>query len=415
MGNIVDSQQRQIEDHKAKDLEKMKRPRSGKQIESFLGFINFLRDYIPNYALLTGPLEILRKVKRISKSMWGEKQEKAWKVIKNVVKEAPILTKPDWNEKFYVATDASQYGVGAALYQKVGDKHKYIKFASQALTPGQRNYPASKRELLAIIFALKKWRYILYGRRFVVETDHKALTYLHQSDKYMILDWLDFILEYDFEVHYRKGIHHILPDALSRFYDKPEREKGDGSVLLCVSELRVDDVPASNVGKRMRELISNAIGKKDPGQQERKAVVEQAHKESHIGGYGLYQKVFRDGYFWPGMRTMCADVAAGCNECLKYNVGRVGFHPISPLVAKLPFDIIAWDFLGPFPESKRGYKFVILIVDIVSRFVILRPLKTKSVEEVSMVILEVFANFGIPQVVQHDQDPSFMNKVFDRL
>ncbi len=115
------------------------------------------------------------------------------------------------------------------------------------------------------------------------------------------------------------------------------------------------------------------------------------------------------------MMSMCKDEGQGCAECLQYNTGRVGFHPITPLTATLPMDHICWDFFGPFKTSERGYNIVLLIVDIATRFVILRAMQTKTAEEVAMTLLEVFSNFGFPKIVQHDNDPSFRNKVMDRL
>ena len=85
------------------------------------------------------------------------------------------------------------------------------------------------------------------------------------------------------------------------------------------------------------------------------------------------------------------------------------------MTASLPMDMIAWDFAGPFKRTDDGYEYVLVIVDIASRFMILRKLKTKQMEEVAMVLLEVFADFGVPKSVQHDQDPLFMNQVLDRL
>ena len=85
------------------------------------------------------------------------------------------------------------------------------------------------------------------------------------------------------------------------------------------------------------------------------------------------------------------------------------------MTASLPMDMIAWDFAGPFKKTDDGYEYVLVIVDIASRFMILRKLKTKQMEEVAMVLLEVFADFGVPKSVQHDQDPLFMNQVLDRL
>ena len=87
-----------------------------------------------------------------------------------------------------MATDASQFGVGVVLYQQVDEKNIHIEFASKSLVVGQKNYLAAKRELLVIMFALKRWRPILVGRRFQVEMDHQALVYLHSLMKYIVLD-----------------------------------------------------------------------------------------------------------------------------------------------------------------------------------------------------------------------------------
>ena len=102
------------------------------------------------------------------------------------------------------------------LYQvDANDKKCYIVFALKTLQAGQQNYPASKRELLAIIFAIRKFCSYVFGQKFRVETDHKALVYLNLSTKFMILDWLDFLLDYNFYIVYQKGIHNVLPDYLS--------------------------------------------------------------------------------------------------------------------------------------------------------------------------------------------------------
>ena len=132
-----------------------------------------------------------------------------------MVEHALVLSQPDWELEFQVACDASQEAVGAVLYQVTEDGlKKYVMLCLKTLQAGQQNYPASKRELLAIVFSLKKFQYYLLGRKFVVETDHKALMYLNSSTSFMILDWLDFLLQYDFTIVFIKGMENVLPDFL---------------------------------------------------------------------------------------------------------------------------------------------------------------------------------------------------------
>jgi len=126
-------------------------------------------------------------------------------MMKEILSKTPILCAPDLNHPFVVGTDASQLGVGAILYQKIGEEIRYIAFASKQLNKGQRNYPAPKRELLAVIFALKKWRELLMWRKFVVETDHMALLYIRKSNSYMVRDWLSFFSRVQFQGGAQEG------------------------------------------------------------------------------------------------------------------------------------------------------------------------------------------------------------------
>jgi hypothetical protein len=303
MGCLTDGSIHHIETHKVDQLLKKSRPKSGKQMESLLGFVNFLCDFIPRYGTITGPLEKLRKKNKITKAMWTEEVEQAWQALQLAVKEAPILHVPDYDLTFYLATDASQYAVGAVLYQVVNEEKHFICFFSKSLSAGQCNYPATKRELLAIVSAMQKWRHILYGRHFIVETDHKALTYLHTSDKFIILNWLDILLKFDFEVIYQQGSSHVMPDFLLRVSENQESVRAEEICIFKASELRVESASSSNFLRLLQEMIKTT-GKVEPPEGKHEQLVQQAHEESHTGTQGTYMKLFHDGVFWPGMWSM---------------------------------------------------------------------------------------------------------------
>jgi hypothetical protein len=150
MGNIIDSEMKTLKKKKVKSIQRIQRLKSGKQMELFLGLLNFLRNYILIYSDLVGLLERLLKWKRI------EECDDTLKRIKEVIGMALVLHHSDWEKKFFVAIDTSQYGVGAVLYQVINGKKRYVEFAAKLLIGGQKNYSAVKKELLAIIYALKK-------------------------------------------------------------------------------------------------------------------------------------------------------------------------------------------------------------------------------------------------------------------
>ena len=117
MGLMVDGERRGVDAFKAKVFRDMKAPTTGKDVQAILGFVIFLRDFIPLYASLAAPLEQLRKCKKITPKLWRESgDEKAFESLKDVLSSAPVLHAPNFDLLFIMETDASQFGVGAVLY-----------------------------------------------------------------------------------------------------------------------------------------------------------------------------------------------------------------------------------------------------------------------------------------------------------
>jgi hypothetical protein len=127
---------------------------------------------------------------------------------------APVLTLPSSKEGFVVYSDASHNGLGCVLMQQ----GKVIAYASRQLKNHERNYPTHDLELAAIVFALKIWRYYLYGARCEIYTDHKSLKYIFtQKDLNMRQRrWLELIKDYDCCIFYHPGKANVVADALSR-------------------------------------------------------------------------------------------------------------------------------------------------------------------------------------------------------
>ena len=99
-------------------------------------------------------------------------------------------------------------------------KTRYISFVAKSLSKSERKYSATKRELLALVFALKRFHKYVYGSHFTLYTDHKALTYLHTQRvaNLMMIAWMDTILQYDFKIVHLPGVSNVLPDVLSRLF-----------------------------------------------------------------------------------------------------------------------------------------------------------------------------------------------------
>ena len=182
MGAVLDGSKRGIDPHKVKVFASMRRPKTGKEVQKVLGYLNFLRDFIPLYANIVGPMEGLRSAKVISNNLWKESGgEGAFELAKKVLSEAPILHNLDWTLEFFLETDASQYGVGAILYQETEEGKRYVDFAAKAFNKAQQNYNAAKRELLAGLYAMNCWRPWLLFRKFTWGLDSKAVSFINTS------------------------------------------------------------------------------------------------------------------------------------------------------------------------------------------------------------------------------------------
>ncbi|KAE9294114.1 hypothetical protein PF001_g17938 [Phytophthora fragariae] len=127
---------------------------------------------------------------------------------------------PDDSKPFHVVCDASDFAIGCALMQFDDEgRERVMRYQSRQMKPAKRNYPVHDKELLAMRYALIKFRVYLLGEQtFAVYTDHASLRTAMKSphlSQRMAL-WLSFFAEYNFVVHYKPGKNNILADALSR-------------------------------------------------------------------------------------------------------------------------------------------------------------------------------------------------------
>ena len=183
---------------------------------SFLGLASFYRRLIPKFADLAKPLmEVTRKE---TEFIWEERQETAFQSLKEKLCSSEVLAYPDFKSDFILTTDASKVGVAAILSQAQNGVERPLSYASMQLNRAEQNYSASEMEMLAVVWALREYRCYLYGRHFIVRTDHAALTFLHKfaGNNARLLRWSLRLAEYDFTVQYRPGVKIPHVDTLSR-------------------------------------------------------------------------------------------------------------------------------------------------------------------------------------------------------
>ena len=151
-------------------------PRNIKEVQKFLGLVNYYRRFIKDFAKIATPLYIL--VRKKQKWKWEKEQEEVFRKLKAMFTTEPVLAIPDIDRKMRVEADASDYTTGGVLSTKYEDgKWRPVAFISKLLNTTEQNYKIHDKEMLAVIRYLEVWRHYLEGAnlKFKIWTDHKNL------------------------------------------------------------------------------------------------------------------------------------------------------------------------------------------------------------------------------------------------
>lgn len=218
LGHIAGNEELRPLPDKVSAISNFARPSTKKQVRSFLGLVGFYRKFIPNFSAVAAPLTDLTKKGLSNKVVWGEAQENAFTALKSVLMVTPVLKLPNLNETFILQTDASDLGVGAVLLQYEDGVKKPVAYASKKLTKEQVNYSTIEKECLAIVWSVQKFQRYLYGKEFLLETDHQPLVYLTQAkvSNARLMRWALLLQPYRFRIISIKGSDNVGADCLSR-------------------------------------------------------------------------------------------------------------------------------------------------------------------------------------------------------
>jgi hypothetical protein len=179
---------------------------------------SYYRKFIPNFAAKSSVLTDLTKKGLPNKVQWNSEHDRAFESLKTSLVNAPILQIPNFGETFILRTDASNNGIGAVLLQET-EKGKFpIAYASRKLLAREQNYSVVEKECLGVVWGIQKFHTYLYGRHFMLETDHMPLVYLNKSKESngRLMRWAMTLQAYRFTIKAIKGSDNVGADYLSR-------------------------------------------------------------------------------------------------------------------------------------------------------------------------------------------------------
>jgi predicted aspartyl protease len=223
LGHVVSGEGIATSPSKIQAVSEWPTPRSVKDVRAFIGLASYYRRFVQGFAEVAAPLHALTGKEQ--SFLWDDRCQVAFQQLKQALTVAPVLAMPLDGEPYILDTDDSNHGIGAVLSQVQNGMERPIAYASRTYNRPEKNYCVTRKELLAVVYFLKRFQQYLLGRPFVVRTDHAALQWLRRTPDVIGQQsrWLETMEEFQFVVEHRPGIRHRNADALSR---RPCTKKG---------------------------------------------------------------------------------------------------------------------------------------------------------------------------------------------
>ena len=216
LGHLINKEGIKVDQAKVEVIKNLPLPQTQKQLRGFLGHAGFYRRFIKDFENLAKPLTHLL-CNNVDFSL-GEEAISSFQLIKEALVKAPILQAPRWDLHFEIMCDASNNAVGEILGQRIDGNPVVTYYESKTLGGAQVNYSTIEKELLAIVFALEKFRPYILGSKIIVFSDNAALKYLlkKKESKARLIRWILLLQEFDLEIRDRPGKENVAADHLSR-------------------------------------------------------------------------------------------------------------------------------------------------------------------------------------------------------
>nr|CAN80160.1 hypothetical protein VITISV_034912 [Vitis vinifera] len=349
-----------------------------------------------------------------------ERCQRSFDQLKQFLTTAPIVRAPNWQLPFEVMCDASDFAIGAVLGQREYGKPYVIYYASKTLNEAQRNYTTTEKELLAIVFALDKFRAYLVGSFIIFFTNHSALKYLltKQNAKSRLIRWILLLQEFNLQIRDKKGVENVVADHLSRL------AIAHNSHVLPIN----DDFPEESLmllgntpwyAHIANYLVTGEVPIISVPEEEQQGILSHCHESAcggHFGSQKTTMKVLQLGFSWPSLFKDAHVMCRSCDRCQRLKkLTRRNQMPMNPILIVDLFDVWGIDFMGPFPMS-FGNSYILVGVDYVSKWVEAIACKNNDHRVVLKFLKEnIFSRFGVPKAIISDGGTHFCNKPFETL
>ena len=435
-------------------------PRDVPTLKAFLGSVQFYSKFLPsNLSTICEPL--YRLTKKGQPWTWNNEQQTAFDQLKELLSSENVLVHFNKDLPIGIACDASNVGIGAVLFHRYPDgSERPIANVSKTLTDSQRNYSQIQKEALAIIFGLKKFYEYLYGRSFILITDHRPLLAIFGQGKgtpalaaNRLARWALLLSQFDYKIEYRRTLQHANADALSRFptdteaqFDREEsqddtetvcsitricnritpadhsslsRESAKDSLLSNVLRFTREGWPPtnSNEGTEMQRLrqLSDSLSICNGCLLLGSRVViptsmrRQVLEYLHLGHFGMQRmkQLARTAVYWPNIDEDIENMCRNCIPCGEHQnkPAKPAIHPW--MLPEKPWSRLHLDHAINFLGNNW-----LVVTDAYSKYPCIHATQLTNAKSTIDLLEQDFAHFGFPHTLVTDNATTFMSEEF---
>lgn len=460
LGHIVNADGIKPDPQRSAALRNMPAPTNIQELRSFLGAINYYAKFINKMRAIRSPLDEL--LKKDTPFHWGPEQQQAFDHAKAILQSDMLLTHYDPSKPIIVSADASNNGIGATISHRFPDgSEKVIEHAARTLTTAERQYSQIEKEALSLIFAVQKFHRMLYGRQFILQTDHKPLISIFGSKKGIpiytaarLQRWALILANYDFKIQHVRTDQTGQADMLSRLIANNKTNEDHVIALGDINEQEIQFIFSTNIEPfpvtaqeiadhttedTLVQQVLNHMQHGWPKHVQNGPLAAFHHRADELstveGCLLLGQRVFiplqlrqrilkslhtahpgmvrmksvaRQHVFWPGMDKEIEQFVRHCTECQMTAKAplKAVLHPWP--ATRQVFERIHADFAGPCAD---GHHYLIL-VDAFSKWPEIVKMTSITAASVQAALDMIFSRMGLPQQLVTDNGPPFSSSDF---
>jgi hypothetical protein len=395
VGHVIDQDGLSFSKEKIDDVLATPKPQTHKQMKSFLGLCVQFKDHIDKFSDIVKPLHLMipnyKKSTANQRLVWTPEAERCFSELLEKVNKCPKLFFMDDTAPVLLHTDASKYGIGGYLFQVVESVQQPIAFISKTLSSTELRWSVPEKEGYAIFYCLMKLEHLLRDIHFTLRTDHKNLTFINTDFREKVKRWKLAIQHFDFDIEYIKGEANIEADGFSRLCPLPT----DPESVTFLNSILTERLAQDKYDKIQKVHNTNA---------------------GHVGVEKTIRRLVDCGQTWKGMRSDVKHFVEHCDLCQKQSAIKLAIQTMPfTLASYSPFDRVCVDTIGPLPTNDDTKKYILVIIDAFSRFVMLRAIPDTTAKVAINGLLDWIGMFGIPSELVSDNGTQFANELVDDL